>query len=690
MGACQLHTFALSSSLTNLASLLPHTLMQPVCNFENFRYISIRSIILFALLNLVGMLTISPVLAQQGWSKAITAPDNTVQAEGSVTVSEEQTVLSNRAMLPSAALGEGSVPFGPGDDISDGTILGVSVVDLADVNGDGLLDVGVFEGGKHADGGVTFMWYESPDDPSSGTWTEHPLPQPSPFRPFIGAAKFADVDADGDADLVVSMDNHSNAERSAYIYLMENQNGTWNTVTIASDVSVHHINDMSLADMDGDGKLDIIVRSLDPNQLRFYFQDAIDSWEERVIDASPYGATGEGFAVGDIDRQGLPDISIAGHWLEAPANPRSESYNSHGIDLSFKDQNPNVKEDIGDINGDGRNDVIISPAEGFRNGSNHVLAWYEAPPDPTSTDNWTQHVLATDFNGGHTVKLVDIDDDNDLDVVSGVAWNKWGQTRNISIYLNQGGSFAGSPQVIMEDKGLYTGVVGDIGNDGDLDIVGQDTYSNDSHPYFYESFQNNEMPVELVDFKVQWTRNRPHLSWRTLTESNNYGFEVWRKSQGTTNDAKGAFEKIHFTPSQAEGGTAAETHAYRFVDRAVPYGTKRLTYRLIQVDLDGKKTNYESVSVEASAPQKFVLEAAFPNPFRNTTELRYRLHTEASITLEVYNVHGRKVKTLVEGEKHAAGRHQVYLRADDLASGVYFVKLVAGAFTSVERVVVVR
>ena len=383
--------------------------------------------------------------------------------------------------------GNTSINFEAARDLSGGNIVGLSVVDLADVNDDGLLDVGVFEGGKGAGGRVTFAWLESPADPGTGSWMRHNLPKPSPFRPFIGAAQFGDVDEDNDPDIVVSMDNHSGSVRSAYIYLLENQEGTWDTHTIASDLPVHHINDMQLADLDGDGALDVVVRSLDPNQLHFYFQNSTTDWEERVIDASPYGATGEGFAIGDIDGEGTPDISISGHWLKGPANPRTDSYASHGIDTNYKNANANVKEAIGDINGDGRNDVIISPAEGYRGGDNHVLAWYEAPANPEDTNSWTQHVLATDFNGGHTIKLADMDGDGDLDVISGVAWNKWGQTRHISIYFNQGGAFPDAPQIVSSDKGLYTGVIGDIGNDLDLDIVGQDTYSNGSHPFLYES-----------------------------------------------------------------------------------------------------------------------------------------------------------------------------------------------------------
>lgn len=389
------------------------------------------------------------------------------------------------------AVVDGPIDFVAELDVSSGDVRGVSSLDAADIDGDGLVDVLALEGGRHAGDRLTFAWFESPDDPSMDAWVRHDLNQPDPFRPFIGAAKLGDLDDDGDPDLIVSMDNHSGGTRSAYLFAMINPQpagdvtGDWTIHTIASDLDVHHINDMELADLDGDDRLDVIVRALTPNQLRIYFQDSPSAWTEKVIDSSPWGSTGEGFAVGNIDRAGELDISICGHWLEAPANPRTQDYVAHDIDAEYESVNANVKEAIGDIDGDGRNDVIISPAEGYRSGGNHVLAWYRAPEDPTGT--WTQNVIAPDYNGGHTVKLGDLDGDGDLDVVSGVAWSMWGQTQQVRIFYNTGGGAFDNTQQVVMGKGLYSGVLVDLGNDGDLDIVGQDSYAGTSRPWVYVS-----------------------------------------------------------------------------------------------------------------------------------------------------------------------------------------------------------
>jgi hypothetical protein len=89
----------------------------------------------------------------------------------------------------------------------------------------------------------------------------------APLRSFLGAAKLAD--GDGDLDLIVSSDNHSGGRKEADVFVFINlkPNGRasslWNWHK-ANDSSLpyHHINDMEIKDMDVDGKLDIVVRSL--------------------------------------------------------------------------------------------------------------------------------------------------------------------------------------------------------------------------------------------------------------------------------------------------------------------------------------------------------------------------------------------------------------------------------------------
>lgn len=389
--------------------------------------------------------------------------------------------------LPSLAMAV--VLFAAEKDVADGAVEGVSSLDVGDLNGDGLGDVVVIEGGKHAGGRKTFAWYAAPSS-VQGNWSRYEFGNDAHLRSFLGAAKVADMNGDGHQDLVISSDNHSGGSKQADIYVYLNPGpaavtGNWSFHRVTpTTLALHHINDMEIADMDGDGKPDIVTRSLSPNQIQIFFQNTINSYSRKDIDTNI--AQSEGLSVGLLDGDQKPDITYTGHWLKSPSNPRTQNYIKLNIDSDYKNQNQNTKEAIGDIDGDGLNDVIIAPAEAFRNGGNAALAWYKNPGS-TSAANWVKNTILATSNNTHTVKLGDIDRDGDLDVVTGQPWSNNASDISVRAYYNNGSGSFGNAQVIESGKGLYSGALFDIDGDGDLDIVGQDRYAGSSRPYVYEN-----------------------------------------------------------------------------------------------------------------------------------------------------------------------------------------------------------
>jgi hypothetical protein len=295
------------------------------------------------------------------------------------------------------------------------------------------------------------------------------------------------MDGDGHPDLIVSSDNHSGGKKEADVFVFINPmpagraSDTWSWHKAnASLLPYHHINDMEIADMDGDGTLDIVVRSLEPNQIHIFFQNGNASYTRKSIDTNIDQS--EGLAVGDLDADGRVDITYTGYWLQAPSNPRAQQYTRRPIDPDYHKVNQNTKEAVGDIDGDGRLDVIIAPAEAFRRGGDHDLAWYRNPGRSYDSP-WAKSVIKAKANNHHTVKLGDIDNDKDLDIVAGVPW----KPMRIQVYYNDGKGSFGDAMTIQIGKGLYSGLLADLGNDGDLDIIGQDTYARESKPWIYEN-----------------------------------------------------------------------------------------------------------------------------------------------------------------------------------------------------------
>lgn len=84
-----------------------------------------------------------------------------------------------------------------------------------------------------------------------------------------------------------------------------------------------------------------------------------------------------------------------------------------------------------------------------------------------------------------------------------------------------------------------------------------------------------------------------------------------------------------------------------------------------------------SISDEVEIPQQVQLGRNYPNPFNPSTRIKYSIPKSAEVQLQVYNMLGRKVATLVDGTK-PAGSYQVNFNAKNLASGVYIYRLKTG------------
>jgi hypothetical protein len=91
----------------------------------------------------------------------------------------------------------------------------------------------------------------------------------------------------------------------------------------------------------------------------------------------------------------------------------------------------------------------------------------------------------------------------------------------------------------------------------------------------------------------------------------------------------------------------------------------------------------------SSQPSVFSLIGATPNPFNPTTVVKYQMPDARFVSLKIYDVSGRMVATLVEGWQEA-GDHQVTFDGSKLSSGLYFVKMQAGDFSAVRKVMLVK
>jgi flagellar hook assembly protein FlgD len=92
---------------------------------------------------------------------------------------------------------------------------------------------------------------------------------------------------------------------------------------------------------------------------------------------------------------------------------------------------------------------------------------------------------------------------------------------------------------------------------------------------------------------------------------------------------------------------------------------------------------------ENQLPDRLVLSQNYPNPFNGSTTIRYSLPEPSYVTIEIYDILGLKVETLVQGIQ-PAGRHQIVWDAGDASSGVYFYKIMTPGHSEAKRMILIK
>jgi len=181
------------------------------------------------------------------------------------------------------------------------------------------------------------------------------------------------------------------------------------------------------------------------------------------------------------------------------------------------------------------------------------------------------------------------------------------------------------------------------------------------------------------------------LQWQTATEVNNYGFEIHRSAQID----KGNWHKLGFVEGHGNSNSPKD---YSFVYENIAAG--KYSYRLKQVDTDGKFEYSKVIEVDLGSPMNYELSQNYPNPFNPSTTIRFSVLESSFINLSIFNSLGEKIEELVNEVKEP-GVHTIEFYAESanggLSSGIYFYKLQAvptgrqaGNFVETKKMVLLR
>lgn len=321
---------------------------------------------------------------------------------------------------------------------------------IARLDGDGLPDLVVSSGHGPA------VWYQAPN------WTKRTITTNAQSE--SGSAT-GDIDLDGDMDVVLGKT------------WFENVNGgsSWIPHPLSGGTAETH--DVVLADVNSDGKPDIIMRGQYATVVTIYLQTNPTTWVP--FDVQP-GVGLNGLDVADLNADGRPDIVVGGVWMENPGgNVASSSWTKH----TFANWNVYASVKVIDFDKDGRMDVVLSVSEAVGK-----LSWFKAPANPES-GAWTEHVIDNGLAKVHCFAVEDVNGDGNLDVIA----SEFEGAGRLIVYLTTSPT-TWTPSELGRDS-LHNMRAADIDADGDIDFFG--TYCFGMRPVLLYRNVGSSAPVSM-------------------------------------------------------------------------------------------------------------------------------------------------------------------------------------------------
>lgn len=269
---------------------------------------------------------------------------------------------------------------------------------VGDVNHDGKMDImaGAF-------------WFEAPG------WAKHEIDEAKTFNPdttysnsFLNFSM--DVDQDGWIDFVrVGFPG----KETVWYKNPANKPGHWKMYMICENTGNES---PMLGDVDGDGRLDFICNNPVTKQVLWYKSPVVKgdtAWRKFIIsqgELATYVYT-HGLGLGDINGDGRKDVIIAKGWWEAAVDRTQPNWVFHPADIS---QECSEMFTI-DLNNDGKTDIISASAHDYG-------VWWQEQVRGASGIGFLHHKIDSSFSETHGLALKDVNGDGNPDIVTGKRW----------------------------------------------------------------------------------------------------------------------------------------------------------------------------------------------------------------------------------------------------------------------------
>jgi hypothetical protein len=187
------------------------------------------------------------------------------------------------------------------------------------------------------------------------------------------------------------------------------------------------------------------------------------------------------------------------------------------------------------------------------------------------------------------------------------------------------------------------------------------------------------MPIELSDFEILESDSKVKVAYLAI-DSEESNFQVYRSTERYD-----SYKAILVNMEK----TAVEDRLV-FTDEDVDIDAHYF-YHIVEIDERGDRIMHGPVGVQVgNAPTAYGLSDAYPNPFNPSTKISYQLPQAGRVTLEIYNMMGQKVKSLVSISQSAGSHVVTWDGTNDMgqtvSAGAYVVRMNAGDFEATRNI----
>jgi hypothetical protein len=373
---------------------------------------------------------------------------------------------SRRSILPTGAPSDFFAPQAVGAPIRGNERPRIAAVEIADVDGDGLLDILVCDAVQNR-----VSWIrQSP----RGVYTEHPIPVEIAAPAHVQAI---DVDRDGDIDLVVASlgvlfpDNR----RIGSVVILENDGHQQFTRRVVAE-GIPRVADVRAGDLDGDGDLDLAVAAFgyDEGETLWLENAGGGQFKPHVLQRLS-GAINA--VIVDINGDGTRDIValVSQEWEEVWAFV-NDGKGNFTPKLMWGSTNPDFGSSwitVVDLDRDGDPDILYSNGDAFDYAPANSRPWHGVQWLENRGNLQFEFHRIGDLSGASSPQAADLDGDGDIDVAVVSAYNNWSDSAAHSLVWleNNGRQQFTLHEIARSPTHLITLAIGDLDGDGRPDLV---------------------------------------------------------------------------------------------------------------------------------------------------------------------------------------------------------------------------